>query len=207
MAEAADDGAEVGATVAASAGGGGRLGTGDPPGPGPPQTAGTTRARRRGVRSTGRMRGGVRRRRPRAAGWEGNRELTAIRESSGRRRRARLWIGKVRVSERDQRRCPAAAWPPCFTLRLSLLLGNTRTGRPPGRQERGEVGSDRTPVLARSTSCDHPTVRTTVYRPLEDSLPLAISHTYNSRKLSDQKQQKFYLRSKIGFTEDNSCVI
>ena len=106
MAEAA----EVGATVAASAGGGGRLGTGDPPGPGPPQTAGTTRARRRGVRSTGRMRGGVRRRRPRAAGWEGNRELTAIGESSGRRRRARLWIGKVR----DQRRCAAAALASLF---------------------------------------------------------------------------------------------
>jgi hypothetical protein len=78
MAEAADDGTEVGATVAASSGGGGRLGTGEPPGTGPPETAVTTRARRRGVRSTGRMRCGVRRRRPRAAGWEGNRELTAM---------------------------------------------------------------------------------------------------------------------------------
>lgn len=78
MAEAADDGAEVGDTAAASAGAGFRLGTGDPAGPGLPETARTPRARRRGARSTGRMRGGVRRRRPRAAGWKGIRELTAI---------------------------------------------------------------------------------------------------------------------------------
>lgn len=170
MAEAADDGAEAGATVAASAGGGGRLGTGDPPGPGPPPTAGTTRtARRRGVRSTGRMRGGVRRRRPRAAGWDGNRELTAIRESSGRRR-GRLGSG----SERSEinggvRRRPCfpvlLCASPCFwgtdghTLAPSRQERRDRTGAREARWDR-----DRTPVLARSTSCDHPTVRTTVYR-------------------------------------------
>jgi len=119
MAEAADDGAEVGATVAASAGGGCRLGTGDPPGPGHPQTAGTTRARRRGVRSTGRMHGRVRRRSPRAAGWEGNRELTAIGESSGRRGGLGSGSERSEINGGVRRRL----WPPCFTLRLSLLLG------------------------------------------------------------------------------------
>lgn len=141
MAEAA----EVGATVAASAGGGGRLGTGDPPGPGPPQTAGTTRARRRGVRSTGRMRGGVRRRRPRAAGWKGNRELTAIGESSGRRRRARLWIGKVK----DQRRCAGAAAASASLFYSAPLLASgeqadTRVGSQE-RERRGGIGSDARP--------------------------------------------------------------
>lgn len=107
MAEAADDGAEIGATTAASAGAGNRLVTGDPPDPGLPETARTPRARRRGARSTGRMRGGVRRRRPRAAGWEGTRELTAIWESSGRRGFARVLDrkGEAGINGGERRLC------------------------------------------------------------------------------------------------------
>lgn len=79
MAEEAEEAAEDGgATAAASSGAGGRLGTGDPPGPGLPGTARTPEARRLGGRSTGsEIRGGERRRRPRAGG-AGSRELTAI---------------------------------------------------------------------------------------------------------------------------------
>ena len=139
MAEEADDGAEVGATAAASAGAGDRLGTGDPPGPGLPETARTARARRPGARSTGRMRGGVRRRRPRAAGWEGIRELTAILESSGRR-------GGLGSGSEGQG-STAAGGGSLFAS--PLFLGNRRTpdgrGRPrPVRERRGCW--DRTPV-------------------------------------------------------------
>ena len=80
MAEAADDAAEEGgATAAASSGAGVRLGTGDPAGPGlsAPGTARTPEARRLGGSEVGRIRGGERRRRPRAEG-AGRRELTAI---------------------------------------------------------------------------------------------------------------------------------
>lgn len=136
MAEAADDGNEVGATVAASSGGGGRLGTGEPPGTGPPETAVTTRARRRGVRSTGRMRCGVRRRRPRAAGWEGNRELTAIGESSGRRG------GLSSGSERSEINSGGSAPLFAFGEQADTRRRTGWVGTGQERERRGGIGSD-----------------------------------------------------------------
>jgi hypothetical protein len=134
--------------AAASAGAGDRLGTGDPPGPGLPETARTARARRRGARSTGRMRGGVRRRRPRAAGWEGIRELNAISESSGRR-------GGLGSGSEGQGSTAAAPLPLPVSLCASpLFLG----GVGPGRWARA-AGIGRPSRPTRRTSRDHPTVR------------------------------------------------
>lgn len=93
--EAGEGAGEGGEAAAASAGAGGRLGTGDPPVPGLPETAQSPGARRRGARSTGRIRGGERRRRPRAGG-AGSRELTAIGGRAERRSEplgCRLWWG------------------------------------------------------------------------------------------------------------------
>lgn len=138
MAEAADDAAEDagegGATAAASNGAGGRLGTGDPPGPGLPETARAPQARRLG----GRTRGGERRRRPRAGG-AGSRELTAIGGSSV--------AGLEGISGKGGG-IGGRRWL-CFPSRLVPSFA-----RPPpasveqGRRQTADVESNRTPTLS-----------------------------------------------------------